>query len=100
MSFNSANVEDYIKIKNNPKLGLKYILRQRLRDQKQERKKKEIQNENASIDNDTSSQEDSDDYSVYDSDVSENEYVNVENSGIVNDDDDDTNSNATNVTNK
>jgi DNA polymerase elongation subunit (family B) len=82
MSFVSNNIDDYIRIHKNPKIGINYILEQRLKKQKDERKERE-KNQNQNKNSDANSDIDEE----YDDDVSENEYVDLEKS-IINKDKD------------
>jgi DNA polymerase elongation subunit (family B) len=86
MSFRIGNVEEYLKILRDPDLGLRMIMKQRLIDKKKSietNKIKKIQkmnmNDNNSLDSDDSDDE------RYDSDADENEYINIEEGGIEDD---------------
>ena len=84
MSFNSNNIEEYIRVHKNPKLGLKYILEQRLKKQEDERRKKENNRLTKSNDDQALDIDDDNDDEIYDSDASENEYVDLENDNVEN----------------
>lgn len=86
MAFVSNDAEEYIRIRKHPDLGLKYILKQRL--QKQHDKEEadrydKHNNKHDDINNTDESDDDADDVG-YDSDASENEYVDLE-EGVIDD---------------
>jgi DNA polymerase elongation subunit (family B) len=87
MSFGSNNAEDYIRIKRNPNLGLKYLFNQKLLNREKERKEKNARDNLKPGDDNPRSNEDVSDDEGYASDMSENEYVDIENNDYLNDDD-------------
>jgi DNA polymerase elongation subunit (family B) len=98
MAFHSTNLDDYHRIHKNPEVGLRMMKEQRLKKKKDELNKKfhsaGLYEEDDNIDNNDMESDDVE----YDSDASENEYVELEGGGC-NDDttsDDSTDSKAAN----
>lgn len=91
MSFHSNDVEDYLKILKDPDLGLRIVMKNRIKDREKKRLEKiKLNKLNRSIksNNDDDNEDDEDvdsDEEKYDSDADENEYIDIEEGGLEDD---------------
>lgn len=84
MAFVSNVVEEYIRVRKNPDVGLKHILKHRLK-QQEEKTESDRRNKHKHKDLNEDPDESNSDDAGYDTDASENEYVDIE-EAVIDDD--------------